>query len=435
MATTETIVLFINAIRPATFAALDKHYEQTGQRLTPVVLVDESISESIAERNGQKAHADRVKVIRANFDDPYSVRNALRPIQDNIIAMTCQYENSIHELQKIVPYLPYLPTPSELSLEWSTEKKDMRDMIGSYNPKLVPGYMEISDYSSETLAEIKKKLSYPLVVKPSGLEGSLLVTMAQDEAELIKILPHVFAEIQKGYDTWIKRQTPVVLVEEFMAGDMYSVDVYVNSRGVCKFTPVVKVVTGRKVGFEDFFGYMQVAPSGLDDAEQRKAQEAAEQTCHALGLRSVTGHVELMQTPDGWKIIELGPRIGGYRHDIYDLAYGMNHIMNDILNRAEKEVIIPTKLLRHTAMFKLYSKDEGVLAEVNGVDSIRALESFVSVRQTVDFGTEALFAKNNGDPILEVMLSHEDEAQFNNDVAEMEKNIAFVVTPATLAKV
>lgn len=421
------IVLFVNAVRPATFDALDKHHKATGQKLTPVVIVDEAIHKSISKRNGQHAHADKVTVIVADLNNPYSVREALQPIQDRIMAVTCQYENSVHELKKIVPYLPYLPTPSELSLSWATEKKHMRDMLGSYDRKLVPGYIEASDASPETIQTINNALNYPVMIKPSGLEGSLLVTKAENEQELAKVLPYVFQEIQNAYDTWIKRQTPVVLVEEFMAGDMFSVDVYVDSSGECSFTPVVKVITGHKIGFEDFFGYMRLAPSGLSSSEEDNANNAAKQAVHALGLRSVTAHVELMLTQSGWKIIELGPRIGGYRHDLYDLAYGINHIVNDILNRAGQTVTIPTQLLQKTAVFNIYAPDEGKLNAVNGLDTIRELESFVSLRQVVELGGPALFAKNNGDPILEVIMSNKNHDTFDQDVKTLEDTIEFVV--------
>lgn len=424
----ENVVLFVNAIRPATLAALDAHSKKTGQKLIPIVFVDINISESISKRNGQNAHTDKYLTVQADFDNPYSIRQALEPFKKQIISVTCQYENSIHELKKIIPYLPYIPTPSELSLLWSTEKKQMRDMLGSYDPGLVPQYIEVSDTENQTLENIEESLSYPVIIKPSGLEGSLLVTLAKSHDELAAELPHIFQEIQKAYDIWIKRQKPVVLVEEFMVGDMYSVDVYVDAKGNCRFTPIIKVVTGHKIGFSDFFGYMRLAPAGLNKYEQEKANTAAEMACHALGLRSITAHVELMQTNDGWKIIELGPRIGGYRHDIYNLAYGINHIVNDILNRAGQAVTVPDKLLQNTAVFNMYAKNEGVLEKIEGIEQIRELTSFVEIKQIIEVGSAVLFAKNNGDPILEIIMSHPSKKQFEKDVAKLEKIIQFTVS-------
>ncbi len=424
---TKNIVLFVNAIRPATFTALENLRQKSGHSLTPVVLVDESIRDSIQLRNKQHLLPKKVRVISADFDSPKSVRQALLQLQDKLFAVTAQYENSITELRKLIPFVPYLPTPSERSLEWATEKKLMRSLFTAYDPSLAPAFMEVTDATTKTIAQIEAALSYPVIIKPSGLEGSLLVSQAQNRVELIRRLRHTFAEIQTGYDTWIKRQTPTVLVEEFMVGDMYSVDTYLGPAGEPYHTPMVKIVTGHKVGFDDFFGYVRLAPSGLSQAEEAQALSAATKACRALGLRAVTAHTELMKTSQGWKIIEVGPRIGGYRHDMYMLSYGINHIANDIVVRAGQVPDIPRKLLQHTAVFNLYAPEEGMLRAVQGLRSVPVLKSFISMNQVVPIGAAALFAKNNGDPILEVTLSHHDPKQVQLDIAELERSVNFIV--------
>jgi hypothetical protein len=417
------IILFVNAIRPATFDALATYEKKTGRKFQPVVFVDQKIQASIRERNGQKQYSDDLTVISADFDSAASIRDALRPYEGKIYAVTCQYENSMLELKKLVPYFPYLPMPSERSLDWSTEKKLMRELLEAYDPSLVPGYMEVKDSSDATIAAIEKKLKYPVVVKPSGLEGSLLVSMVNDRQELIDTLKSTFLAVQGAYDIWIKRQTPRLLVEEFMDGDMYSIDTYVAADGTCRAAPRVKVLTGRRVGFDDFFGYMRKTPSGLSEEEVKEGSRTAQKAAHALGLRSVTAHVELMKLPHGWKVIELGSRIGGYRHDIYRLSYGINHIMNDIHNRAGEVPEIPTKLLAYTAVFNIYAHEEGILDHIEGVDTVKELASFVSMKQSLREGQSVLFAKHNGDPVFEIVLSNADKEQFDQDVRHMQDSL------------
>ncbi|MDB5167303.1 MAG: hypothetical protein JWN26_448 [Candidatus Saccharibacteria bacterium] len=422
------IILFVNAIRPATFGALEIYEQKTGRTFTPIVLVDQKIQESITKRNGQKHEGKDLIVLNADFDSPSSLMKAIRPYRDRIYAVTCQYENSMLELKKLVPYFPYLPMPSERSLDWSTEKKLMRELLEAYDPSLVPGYMEVMDNSDATIAEIEAKLTYPVVIKPSGLEGSLLVSMANNRTELTDILGETFREVQKAYDVWIKRQKPRLLVEEFMDGDMYSVDTYVAADGTCRPAPPVKVLTGRRVGFDDFFGYMRATPSGLSEQEIGNASATAEKACHALGLRSVTAHVELMKLPHGWKVIELGSRIGGYRHDIYALSYGINHIMNDILNRAGDVPEIFTEVLSSTAVFNIYAHEEGMLERIEGIEEVKQLASFVSLKQSLREGDSVLFAKHNGDPVFEIILSNKDKDQFDADVRHMQECLILEVT-------
>jgi biotin carboxylase len=421
------IVLFVNAVRPATFAALRRFKQETHRELTPLVIVDEKIQASITERNGQKQNASEVAVISADFDSASSVMAALQPHMNRILAVTSQYENSILELKKLVPYLPYVPMPTELSLDWSTEKKLMRQMMEAYDPSLVPRYMEVTNNSDITLDKIEAHIQYPMIIKPSGLEGSLLVSWAKNRDELKKIIARTSRGMQKAYDIWIKRQKPTMLVESFMEGDMYSVDTYVAADGTCRFTPPVKVVTGRKIGFDDFFGYMRITPTDLSKHDIAGAYEASEKACHAVGLRSVTAHVELMKTPEGWKIIELGPRIGGWRHEMYSLSYDMNHIVNDILNRAGEEPVIPVEPIAHVAMFNIYAEQEGVLTGIEGLEAVRKLPSFISLKQAIQPGEAVLFAKNNGDPVLEVTLSHKSRKQLETDIATMEHTLVLAV--------
>jgi hypothetical protein len=418
---TKDVILFINAVRPATFEALESYRQQTGRTFTPVVLVDERIKNVIIRTNGQGAHDNQVITLTADFDSAESLRQVLAPYQSRLFAVTSQYENSILELQKLVPYMPYMNMPSERSLDWATEKKLMRRLHDAYDTALVPDYMEITDDSTATINHIEASLPYPVIVKPSGLEGSLLVSLVSDRQQLQQTLTRTFHEIQKGYDTWVKRQTPAVLVEAFMDGEMYSVDSYISADGTSSHTPPVKVITGRQVGFDDFFGYLRLAPSGLSADQISEAQLTAQKACQALGMRSLTAHVELMNTSQGWKIIELGPRIGGYRHDLYAHTYGINHIMNDILNRAGEAPVIPTKIIAYTGMLNIYAHQEGILTNIEGLDAVKALSSCVTLKQAITEGQAVTFAKNNGDPVLEILMSHRSEAQLQSDIKTLEK--------------
>jgi D-alanine-D-alanine ligase-like ATP-grasp enzyme len=421
-------IIFVNAIRPTTFKALRDYEAQSGRHFTPIILVDSHIKESIFERNGQNNLPEEVTVITADFTSATSIREALKPYDDRIFAVTSQYENCIQELRALLPYLPYLPTPTEKSLIWSTEKKVMRKMLEAYDQSLVPGYMEAIDASEATIQEIESKLPYPLVVKPSGLEGSLLVTYVEDRDQLVDTLKRTFLTMQEAYDVWIKRQKPAVLVEEFMVGDMYTIDVYVDAQGVCRYTPPVEDIVGRKVGYDDLFGYKASLPSNLDADEIQKAQEAASRATYAVGLRSSTAHVEMMRTASGWKIIELGPRIGGYRYELYDRAYGINHIANDILNRGGEEPSIPTEVRNYVSVFDIYAHEEGILKAIHGIDVVEKLASFTYSRQNIYVGEAALFARNNGDVVYNVMLSHSDKVQLEADVEVLEKVLVLEVT-------
>lgn len=428
------VILFVNSVHAPTYSALRNYEKQSGRKFTPVVIVDDSIRDSIHELNGQQHLDGNVKVISADFGSPSSMHCALKPFSDDICAVTSQYENSIHELKQLIPYVPQLSCPTETSLDWATDKKLMREAFNAYDPSLSPPSIKVTDASDTIIDEVERSMSYPVIIKPSGLERSLLVAVARNRSELISTLAYTFQELGKAYDKWMKRLEPTVLVEEFMEGDMYSVDTYVGADGTCRHASPVRVVTGRKAGFEDFFSYLQLSPSGLDDIEAALARRTAENACKALKLRSVTAHTELMRTPGGWRIIEVGPRIGGYRHELYGLSHDMNHIMNDILNRAGEIPIVPEKPERYAAIFKTYAKEEGILDTIHGLEVIEQLSSYVTMKHPYKKGDALRFARNNGDAVIEITLCNPSEATLRDDIATIENILRIDVAKSSKSR-
>ena len=145
------IIIFVNAIRPETFVALDDYYSLTGKRYIPIVLVDKNIKDKISARNGQLNITHKVQTLCADFDSADSISQIMKPYINHIYTIVCQYENSILELKKLIPYFPYLNLSSESSLDWSTEKEHMRNLLETYDPTLVPRHLSIKDNSATTI--------------------------------------------------------------------------------------------------------------------------------------------------------------------------------------------------------------------------------------------------------------------------------------------
>jgi len=213
------------------------------------------------------------------------------------------------------------------------------------------------------------------------------------------------------------------LVEEFMDGAMFSVDTYVNQRGVTYHTPLVHVKTGRAVGFEDFFGYMRITPVILKPYKIEAARNVADKAIEALNLRSTTCHIELMKTEDGWKVIELGPRIGGFRHEMYELSYGFDHSLNDILIRIPRKPIISKKIKGFTSVMQFYAKEKGKLVNINGVNKVRKLESFKRIEIIKKHGDMCNFARNGDSPVFTIVLFNKNRSKLLADIRRLEQSI------------
>ena len=361
--------------------------------------------------------------LHVDFNSPKSIKQALLLYKDELLAVTCRAETNIPRFQKIVPHVPYLQTPTSESLNWSTNKVEMRRHFMAYDKTITPKYMVVVDATKKSIDEIEQKVGFPLIVKPSGLAASLLVSHAFHREELEEILNKVFKKIKVLNKTYKGEGAPEVLVEQFMDGSMYSVDAYVNADGKVSFCPFVSIKTGKEIGFDDFFGYQQMTPTKLNKESQSLAKEAAKKAIEALALRSTTAHIELFKTEDGWKIIEVGPRIGGFRHNMYALSYGINHAANDILVRIPKPTVLYKTVLGHTAVFKVFAPHEGLITTLTGIKKIQDLGSFHSININQQVGDKAMFAKHGGKSVFNVTFFNEDRSKLLADIRRMEKFI------------
>lgn len=420
------MILFVGSYLESQKRAMVKLMQVSGKNLVAGVLIDKAVLRPNIAKKVSKVDP-KVIVLRSNLSSDLAVQKTLLPYKRRLIAVTCRSESNIPSFKKIIPHIPYVNTPTELSLGWTTDKIRMRQLLRGYDKAISPKFLVAKDASSETIDTIEKKVGFPLIIKPSGLAASLLVTLCYHREELEPALAKTVRKIKSIYKKKNGRGEPRILVEEFMEGSMYSLDSYVNQRGVVYHTPLVHVRTGRAVGFEDFFGYMRMTPVKLKPHNIEPAKKVAEKAIEALGLRSTTCHVELMRTEDGWKVIELGPRIGGFRQEMYELSYGIDHSMNDILIRVPKKPVISKKVKGFTAVLQFYSKEKGRLVKIEGTIKVKKLESFKRISIKKKVGDMCDFARNGDDPVFDIVLFNKDRSKLLADIRRLEQATKIIV--------
>jgi len=418
------LVLFVGSYLDSQYDALKEYEVRFGTALKPLVVVD------VTERDRSVFNKDlKVKVLEVDFTSDAAIAKALAPYKDEILTVNCRAERNIPLLRKILPHVPFHNGPTQKSLKWTTDKILMRQMLRAYDKDISPNFMVVNEVDELIIDSIERKIGYPLILKPSGLAASLLVSVCYHREELEENLRRALSRMHKIYKKKRGRGEPQVLVEQLMEGVMYSLDSYVNDKGVIYHTHLVHVRTGRSVGFDDFFGYQRVTPVRLKKHKVEDAKEATEKAIKALNLRSTTTHTELMKTEDGWKIIELGPRIGGFRHEMYKLSYGINHSLNDMLVKIPKKPIINKKVRGYTSVMQFYAKKEGRLESVIGLKKARQLESFVRIKLKKKPGDLCQFASNGDDPVFDIVLFNRSRSRLLADVRRLEKNTKINIKP------
>ncbi len=398
-----------------------REYEKKEKKKYRVAFLYDS---KIKLKESQKNNLNHVDILMAcDTQKTAAIQKVLLPYQEELLAITCRGEDQIPMFSRIVPHVPYLRTPTGDSLLWSTDKLLMRRRLRIQNKKISPAYTIVSDTTKKSLKKIEEKVGFPLLVKPTGLAASRLVTICYHKEELKKALNKVFRKIRAAYKKTGGTGEPKVLVEQFMEGTMYSVDCYVNSRGTIYFCPFVHIKTGKSIGFDDFFGYQQITPTLMRPTKQDKAREMAIEAVHALALRNTTAHIEMMKTEEGWKIIELAPRIGGFRHDLYKYSYGINHTVNDIMIHIPKKPIIPKKLKGYTVAMKFFAKNEGKLTKLKGIMKAQELKSFKKIYINKKIGDWCTYAKNGGSSVFNIIMFNKDRSKLLADIRRLEQMI------------
>ncbi len=422
------IVLMVNTVHPrslkATIEAVNNLEILLKRKMNVLVIVERRDKRAIKDRS---LYPKSWKTVIANTKSVIQLEEALKPYSKNIIAITCQSEKAIPFFRNIIPHVPYLETPTMESLSWSENKIDMRSRLRAFRKRISPAYTIIQDVSQASISKMSRKVGYPAIVKPAGLAASVMVEVAYDEEEATQVVKKSLRKLNSVYKARGYLKAPKLLVEQYLEGEMYSTDIYVNSRGTMYTTPLVHILTGHKAGKGDFFGYRQMTPVLMKPYKHQMAFDVAKESVEAMGFRSITVHVELIKSVEGWKIIEVNPRIGGFRDFLYHSSYGISHTLNDILIRLPMRPIIPRKIRGFSAVLKLYPDKEGVLTKIIGKQKIKTIKSYKKYSLNRQYGDKVKFARNGGSSIMDIYLFNEKRSGLLADIHRLEQMIRIEV--------
>jgi biotin carboxylase len=423
----KNIAIFINDFDQEFADGLAKLSDKLGRPLRGIVLID---SEVFANQIHVPDTNQQFEQLVCDFSDDTALRALITSLEPHILLVTCSSERNQSYLARVLPHVPYLLGPTESSLSWSTHKSKMRSLLTSYDPTLVPLTQTVLSDSEAEIQKILRTLQFPMIVKPTGLAASILVSKVHDETELRSALQQGFAVIHDVYERDRGRGEPSFIVEEFIDGDMYSVDVYVNQSGVVWPLPFIRSRTAYALGLEGFYTYRNDSHTSLTPTQITDGQVVAEHAVHALGLRSCVAHVELFHTPAGWKIIELGPRAGGQRQDMYQLSFGVDHAYNELLVKIGLEPEINHEMLAYTTTVKFYAEQDGIITSIEGFEQSKQMDSVYSMTCFAQAGDMALLSNNGGKMIIRGVLFNTNLEQLEKDADNVRASIHITTRPA-----
>jgi len=188
----------------------------------------------------------------------------------------------------------------------TTDKSRMKTIFAANN---IPNakYIEAEDISEVDV----ESLPYPVVLKPSDSSAGRGVTLVREKG--------YFASVFETAKT--ESSNKKVLIEEVLQGKQFSAET-ISADGKHY---IVMFTEEYLDGSDDFIESQHLNPARLTVAEEKDLTALIFKTLDAFHIRYGAGHIEVKLTRDGFKVIEIASRMGGYRDKLAELATGCHY--------------------------------------------------------------------------------------------------------------
>jgi biotin carboxylase len=233
-----------------------------------------------------------------------------------------------------------------------------------------------------------KEIPPPCVAKPVGGNASYGTFMIKNSKDLEKLEENYSNSIkflkEKAIDgdvfAFNKEETALMgisdhvdmvtdyILEEYMEGPEISIDALVQNDKVTI------------MGIEDQIRmeppyFMQLAaklPYSCDENQKKIIQEIIEKIVKAMEIHNSATHTEIIFTPKGPKIVEIGCRIGGDDlHDTILQVTGYNLMFESIMIALGIQRQYEVKTLCHTMMKFIIPRKHGIIKKINIPEKIK----------------------------------------------------------------
>lgn len=247
-----------------------------------------------------------------------------------------------------------------ISMDTAIKATDKGEMIKAFEACGVdhPWYYLVP--SKSDFDEIKEKISFPCIMKPTDNAGSRGVVLA-----------HCLEELESEYNFTVAfSRNGCVIIEEYMDGPEVSVEVLVVNGEPHVIQVTDKITTGAPHFVE--MGHTQ--PSRLGKENISRISNLASKAVVAIGIMNGPAHVEIKLTKDGPKMVELGARMGGdcIATHLVPLSTGIDMVRSSIEIACGQMTSIEPKYNKGSAI-RYFKTPQGVIEDISGIETARKI--------------------------------------------------------------
>lgn len=271
-------------------------------------------------------------------------------------------------------------------------------------------------------ADISRELGSPTIVKLADSMNSQGVMKVDSEDSYVDALCELTRLVEQpdtlNYNIDRNRfaygkSEEKIIAQEYLSGVEFSVDLIFKDSKFLNLGIFEKLPP-----FDDTFTESaSLSPSNLSDEDQIKLVQLAIDAVTSMGAVIGAAHVEIMQTDDGFFLVEAGLRPGGgFTTKCIELLYGINpfEALIEILSDSPRGLTLLENPLVHSG-FTMFGgvryKTSGKIANIEGIDILSSsslIHDFVVLN---NIGDNVLAAPNSSQPHLAYYLIKGDSRE------------------------
>jgi hypothetical protein len=305
------------------------------------------------------------------------------------------------------------------------DKLLLRELLEQKTAHLNPPFREV---------QLKKSgpppLPFPFLLKPRNLFKSQLITACRTRRDWEPALEKIRSSWEAAQKRHGVRLEPSLLAEEELEGSHFSLDGFVTSQGNMVFSPPVPLTTAAQWGLEDFHISVRWVDPDVKPCTARLLEGAARDLVEALELRATPFHIDLVSLGERVWILDAAPRVGGYRSEMMELAWGCSLDLMSLKVAMGESVEWEPRWEKSVAVVELFPGEEGVLQTIEGLEEIRKLGSFYRLKQRVPAGERVGWAKEGFRCPVFVILVNPDMKLLQRDVHRLREFVRIRVSPS-----
>ncbi|MFF1918130.1 ATP-grasp domain-containing protein [Streptomyces sp. NPDC058239] len=325
---------------------------------------------------------DDVRAVVVDTADEHAVLAAARRLQEDgpIAGVTSSSEYYVATAAATARALG-LPGPDVEAVRDCRDKARQRRLLGE-GGVAVPAHERVG--TADEARAAADRIGCPVVLKPVQGSGSLGVRLCADGDEVAAHAAVLTAAAVNERGVAVPRD---ILVEEYLRGDEYSVEVFGHT---------AVVVIAKHLGpLPDFVELGHDAPAALPEADAAALREQAVRAVKALGLGWGAAHVELRMEGGDVRVVEVNPRLaGGMIPELVRHVLGIDLVDGQVCAAVGADPAVTPQAISRTAAIRFLTADRrGFLGDRIGTE--RALAAARAVPHT----ETAVLYRAPGEPV------------------------------------